>query len=256
MRSAEFVLRARKHRPLRFGLRNLSAWCVVLVGSAAVLVTAAGVIAALWLSSTKTMAVSSHMSVSLMGIELRVQSGDVAVVGGSQNGVSITSNDHAAFGHGPHQIRSLHRGILQISSSCPRMVIGSCSASYRLVVPNDVPISIRTERGNIRLDGYRGSADIATDTGSIKVEDYCGFVLGAASASGDVSVSSACSPERLTLRSDSGDVAATVPSGDYRIQAASGAGATSVRGLTDDDGAPWAIEALSNTGDVSLTAGP
>ena len=67
---------------------------------------------------------------------------------------------------------------------------------------------------------------------------------------------SACSPERLTLRSDSGDVAATVPSGDYRIQAASGAGDTTVRGLTDDDGAPWAIEALSNTGDVNLTAGP
>ncbi len=228
----------------------------MLVSSAAVLVTAGAVLAAMWLSSTKTIALSSHTAASLMGIELRVQSGDVAVVGGSQNGVSITSNNHSVFGHGPHQHRSLHRGILRIDSSCPRLVIGSCSASYRVVVPNDVPISIRTERGNIRLDGYRGSADIATDSGSIKVEDYCGFVLGAASASGDVAVSSACSPERLTLRSDSGDVAATVPSGDYRIQAASGAGDTTVRGLTDDDGAPWAIEALSNTGDVSLTAGP
>jgi DUF4097 and DUF4098 domain-containing protein YvlB len=135
------------------------------------------------------------------------------------------------------------------------MVIGSCSASYRIDVPNDVPISVRIEHGDIRLDGYRGSADIATDTGAIRVEGYCGFVLGAASSSGDVTVSSACSPERLTLRSDRGDVAATVPSGNYRIQAASNAGATSVRGLVDDGGAPWVIQALSNTGNVTLSAG-
>ena len=90
----------------------------------------------------------------------------------------------------------------------------SCSASYRIDVPNDVPISIRTEHGDIRLDGYRGSADIATNSGAINVEGYCGFVLGAASASGDVTVTTACSPERLTLRSDSGDVSATVPPGE------------------------------------------
>ncbi len=256
MPSAEFVPGARKHRPLELGLRNLSVWPLVLVGSAAVLVTAAAVLAALWLSSAKTDATSSHLPASLLGIELRVQSGDIAVVGGSQNGVSITASKHSVFGHGPVQHRSLHGGILQISSTCPRLVVGSCSASYRLAVPNDVPISIRAEHGNIRLDGYRGSADVATDSGAIRVEDYCGFVLGAASASGDVTVSSACSPERLTLRSDSGDVSATVPSGDYRIQAASSSGDTSVRGLTDDDGAPWAIEALSNTGDVSLSSGP
>jgi hypothetical protein len=255
MPGAEFFPDARTDGPLRFGLRNLSAWSLLLVSSAAVLVIAGVILAVLWLSSSKTVAVSSHTTASLMGIELRVQSGDVAVVGGSQNGVSIASSNRSVFGHGPRQHQSLHRGILQISSSCPRLVIGTCSASYRLAVPNDVPISIRTERGNIRLDGYRGSADIATDSGAIKVEDYCGFVLGAASASGDVTVASACSPERLTLRSDSGNVSATVPPGNYRIQAASNAGDASVRGLTDDDGAPWAIEALSNTGDVAVSGG-
>ena len=136
------------------------------------------------------------------------------------------------------------------------MVVGSCSASYRIDVPNDVPISIRTERGDIRLDGYRGSADIATDTGAINVEGYCGFVLGAASASGDVTVSTASSPERLTPRSDSADVPATVAPGNHGIQAASNAGSTGVRGLIDDGGARWATQALSNMGDVSLSATP
>jgi hypothetical protein len=39
-----------------------------------------------------------------------------------------------------------------------------------------------------------------------QVDDRCGFVLGAASANGDMTVSSACSPELLTLRCDGGDV--------------------------------------------------
>jgi Putative adhesin len=225
------------------------------MGSAAVLVVAAAVLGVLWLTSGKTTTVSSRLPASLLGIELKVQSGDVTIVGGSQSGVSISSNDHSVFGHGPRERRSIRSGILRISSSCPRLVIGSCTASYHIDVPNDVPISIRTEQGSIRLDGYHGSADIATDSGAINVEGYCGFVLGAASASGDVSVSSACSPERLTLRSDTGDVSTTVPPGDYRIQAASNAGGATVNGLVDDEGAPWAIEALSNTGRVRVSAG-
>lgn len=253
--SAELVPDAREHRPLRLGLRRITPWGLVLVGSATTLVIAGAVLGALWLSSTKTRTVSAHLPGSLRGIELHVQSGDVAIVGGSQSGVAISSDRRSVFGHGPRERRSLQAGILRISSSCPQMVVGSCSASYRIDVPNDVPISIRTEQGNIRLDGYRGSADIATDSGAINVEGYCGFVLGAASASGDVAVSSACSPERLTLRSDSGDVSATVPPGNYRIQAASSAGTTSVSGLVDDGGAPWEIEALSNTGNVKVSAG-
>jgi Toastrack DUF4097 len=253
--SAESVPVAHRGRPPLSGPRRVTPWGLVLVGSAATLLIAGAVLGALWLSSSKTRTVSSELPSSLRGIELHVESGDVAIVGGSQTGVSIATVEHSVFGHDPQERRSLRAGILQIASGCPRMVIGSCSASYRIDVPNNVPISIRTEHGNVRLDGYRGSADIATDTGRISVEGYCGFVLGAASASGDVSVSTACSPERLALRSGSGDVSATVPPGNYRIQAASSTGATSVRGLVDDGGAPWVIQALSNTGNIGLSAG-
>ena len=253
--SAEGVPGAREPRPLLLGVRRITPWGLVLVDSAATLLIAGVALVALWLSSIQTRTVSSRLPASLGGIELHVQSGDVAIVGGSRTGVSISSSDRSVFGHGPREQRSLRGGILRITSGCPHMVVGSCSASYRIDVPNDVPISIRTEHGDIRLDGYSGSADIATDTGAINVEGYCGFVLGAASASGDVTVSTACSPERLTLRSDSGDVSATVPPGNYGIHAASDAGSTSVRGLIDDGGAPWAIQALSNTGNVRLSAG-
>ena len=234
---------------------RLSRWALALIGSVAALVAAAIVLGILWLSSVRTSTASARMPASLQGLELRVDQGDVTIVGGSHDGVSISHSDRSAFGHGPRERRSVTAGILHLSSSCPRLVLGSCAANYRVDLPNDVPISIRTEQGDIRLDSYRGSADIATDTGTINVDGFCGFVLGAASASGDVAVSSACSPERLTLRSESGDVSATVPPGNYRIQAASNAGPATVRGLVDDGGAPWAIQALSNTGRVRVSAG-
>ena len=136
------------------------------------LVIAGAVIGVLWLSSTTTATVSSRLPSSLLGIELRVQSGDVAIVGGSQTGVSVSREDRSVFGHGPRERRSISSGIVRISSSCPELVIGSCAAGYRVAVPNDIPISIRVEHGSVRLDGYHGSADIATDSGAITVEGY------------------------------------------------------------------------------------
>ena len=243
------------HHARRHGRLRVSRWALLLGGSLLVLVAAAVVLTVLWLSSSRTTSFASQLSASPLGIELRVQSGDVAVVGGSQSGVSISHSDASVFGHGPHQRRSISAGIIHISSSCPRLVVGQCWANYRLDVPDDVPISIRAENGSVRLVGYHGSADIATDNGAISVEGYCGFVLGAASASGDIGVSATCSPERLTLRSDTGDVTAVVPVGSYRIQADSNSGATRVDGLSNDDGAPWAIQALSNSGSVRVTGG-
>ena len=245
---------AHKYRLPGFGGRFSAPWPRLLIGSVTGLVIAGAVIGAVGLSSATTSTVFARLPLSLSGIELRVQSGDVAIVGGSQNGVSINREDRSAFAPLPREQRSISSGILRISSDCPELLMGSCTASYQIGVPNDVPISIRTEQGNIRLDGYHGSADIATNSGAINVEGYCGFVLGAASASGNVSVLSSCSPERLILRSDTGNVSAAVPAGDYAIQAASNDGRTTVRGLVDDGGAPWAIEAFSNTGNVSVSA--
>jgi hypothetical protein len=245
----------RDHRQRRFSLRGLSRWALLLASSVIVLAAAAVVLAALWLSSMKTTSVTSQLSGSPLGIELRVQSGDVTVVGGSQRALAVSHSDNSVFGHGPSEQRSLSGGVIRISSTCPQLVVGRCSAGYRIDVPDDVPISIRAEDGTVHLVGYHGSADIATNGGAISVEGYCGFVLGAASASGGISVSTACSPERLTLRSDTGDVSAVVPAGSYRIQAASNSGPTSMTGVTNDDGAPWAIQALSNSGSVRVTGG-
>ena len=47
---------------------------------------------------------------------------------------------------------------------------------------------------------------------------------------------------------------AVVPSGRYQIDAQSDSGESRLRGLTDTDDAPFLIQALSTSGDVSVEA--
>jgi hypothetical protein len=251
--STKFVSSTPEAGLSRRGLRRLSRWALLVTLSLAVLLAGVLLLGVWWLASSQTTSADYYTAPEARtGIEVHVQSGDVTIVGGSTVGVFVSRIDHSVFGHGPHERLAVHGGILHLVSSCPALVVGSCASSYRLIVPYDVPISVRAEHGTISLDVYRGSADIATDNGAISVEGYCGSVLGAASSSGDVSVSTACPPKRLVLRSDSGNISATVTAGDYQIDAASTTGSAYVHGLVNDNGAPWAIEALSNSGNVTV----
>lgn len=253
--SVELVSAASETRTPRRTLWRVSPWTLLVVGSLVVLVAGAAVLAALWLGSSRTTTVAYAVPGTLLGIELRVQSGDVTIVGGSRTGVSVTRSDHSVYGHGPREQRLVRSRILHLVSSCPVLVLGSCASNFRIEVPDNVSITVRAEHGAVRLEGYQGSANITTKAGSISVEDYCGLVLGATSASGSITVGTSCSPERLALFSDSGSVGVTVPAGNYRINANSQSGSTHVSGLVNDAGAPWGIETLSRSGNVTVAAG-
>ena len=253
--SVELVSAASETRTARRPLRRFSPWALLVVGSLMALIAGAAVLAVLWLDSSRTTTVAYAVPGTLLGIDLRVQSGNVTIVGGSKAGVSVSRSDHSVYGHGPREQRHVRLGILHLVSSCPVLVLGSCASSYRIEVPDNVPISVRAEQGAVRVEGYQGSATITTHAGSISVEGYCGLVLGATSGSGNISVGTSCSPSRLALFSASGSVAVTVPAGHYRIHAASRSGSSRVSGLVNDAGAPWDIEAISNSGNVTVAAG-
>ena len=62
----------------------------------------------------------------------------------------------------------------------------------------------------------------------------------------------ACAPPRLSLRSGSGSIRAVIPPGRYDLDAESTSGSESVRGVTARDDAPYSVQALSASGDVSV----
>lgn len=233
---------------------RLSPWGVLVATSAAILVSAVGLLAVWWTATydKQTSSFTAKLPGTLLGIELTVARGDVEVVAGGPEDVLVSRTESSAYGHRPHERRSILDGVLRIRSSCASLVLGTCAADYQLTIPENVPVTISAERGDVRLNAFRGSARVSTGEGSIYVDDFCGFLLHASAKTGAIDVAAACSPERIELRTDSGDVRVAVPSGRYNIDADTNGGSLEVRGLAHDAFAPFAIQALSNSGDVTV----
>jgi hypothetical protein len=206
-----------------------------------------------WLASLHSRVTTFSVSGPVTQVNLHLSSGDVVIVGSSSSTIEVRRTDHYSFGHPANEHRSYANGVLGISSRCPRIVVGSCSASYELAVPETVFVTAQTTDGSVRLDGFRGNAAVQTRSGSVDAEAYCGFDLSAASGSGNLRVAAACAPERLQLRSGSGDAVALVPPGRYRV-AASGA-TRRVSGIIPDPSAPFTIDAASKSGGVTIQGG-
>lgn len=189
----------------------------------------------------------------LDGVTLDLGSSDVDVVRGSQGStVRVERTDKFAFGRAARVERTIVSGRLRLQSRCPSTVLHACSADYRVIVPDNVPVDVRTGSGAVRFADYRGSARISTNSGDISASGYCGFMLQARTESGNVTTTTACPPPELSLRSTSGSVSAVVPKGRYEVDAASSGGSLQVSGLTQVSDSPFSIEAVSNTGDVRV----
>jgi hypothetical protein len=185
-------------------------------------------------------------------VEVTVEAGDVDVLGGGPLQVTVRRDEHFAFDQRPTEERSFEGGILRVRSTCPPIVLGACSADYRLTVPEDVPVVVRSGSGDIRLTSYRGAGEVETGSGDVVVDAYCGPSLAVRSDTGSVRVSAACPPDQLELGSRDGDVTASVPAGRYRVDAESGSGSVRIAGLAVADDAESEIQALSANGDVTV----
>jgi hypothetical protein len=236
--------------------RRPSLWAWLVAASTVVLAVPVAVMAVLWITTFQQRTATYAVSEAVSRIELDVGNGDVEILGGGPLRVAVRRQERFAYDHGPVERRTFLNGVLHIDSRCPRIVVGTCAADYRLTVPDNVPVLIVQRTGDVRMTSYRGDAEVTTSDGDILVDAFCGFALRATSESGRVRVSTVCSPERLELRTTSGDVTAVVPPGRYRVDADTTGGRVRVRGVVAVDDAPWHIQALSATGDVTVEATP
>jgi len=227
-----------------------------VAASTFVLVAAAASMTGLWAATSGTRSTSFIAAGSVLRVEIDLERGNLALVGGGLDEVNVRRTDHFSYDHSPSEVRTLDDGVLRIRSSCAALLVGSCFADYRVTVSDNVPVVVRAPHGSIRLVSYRGSAELDTTYGNISVPSFCGFVLQATTKTGDIDVHTGCSADRLELRADTGDVTVSVPEGRYRVDAATSNGSASVRGVTESDDAPWSIQALSNTGNVTVLGAP
>jgi hypothetical protein len=236
-------------------LTRLRGWDAAVALSAATLALVGLALALDWLFTYRGDAATFSTPAPLRRVELDVGAGNVVVQGGAPGDVRVRRTERASFGRAPRERRSLTAGVLRVASSCPRIVVGSCGAEYRLTVPDDVTVSVRTRRGSVRLDGFHGSAQVQTGSGEVIATAFCGFRLSVLSVSGDIHAIAACAPKSLDLRSGQGDVTALVPPGRYRVEATSGAGRRRVAGVLPSPAARFLITARSASGAVTVEGG-
>jgi Putative adhesin len=236
---------------------RISRWGIVVMASVLVV---GGAVAALAIASVTTSherVVSFDVRGSLSSVSLDVDDADVMVTGGGRRAVlGVQRTDRYAFGHDADVQRTVAGEELRLRSRCPNAVPRACSVSYRVVVPDNVPVTVRTTSGSVSFRGYRGSARVTTRSGDVDIAGFCGFSLQARTESGDIAAEAACPPQELTLRSNEGGVRVSVPPGRYQVEAESASGSESVRGLDAVADAPFAIQALSSSGDVSVEGRP
>jgi hypothetical protein len=219
--------------------------CGLLLGAVAVTVI-------VWsLASSEERRISYTVRGAPSGVALDLDDADVEVAGGGRTTTVVVSHvDRFGFGHGPVADRSIAADTFRVRSRCPATILHGCSVRYRVVVPDNVPLVIRTTSGSVHLRGYRGSARITTARGDIDIAGFCGFSLQARAESGDIDAAAACAPQQLVLRSTDGHVHVAVPPGRYQVEAESTNGGERVSGVSAVADAPFSIQALSSSGDV------
>jgi hypothetical protein len=237
-------------------LRRVSPWWVLVGACALLLVLAGAALLAWWAATRETRITTYHVVGDLSSLALDVGAADVEIDGGGSGAVEVRRTDRFAFGHPATERHTVSGGSVTIASRCPKQLLGACHSAYRVTVPDNVGVTVTTTSGRVLIAGLRASARIATTSGAIAASGFCGFSLRATSGSGLVQAAAECSPDRMELRSGSGDVQATLPPGRYQVDASSDSGHARVSGLTVADDAPFAVQALSGSGDVTVEGMP
>ena len=237
-------------------LARLSPWGRLVAVSALVVLGTAIALGIARVASGEERLATYVVRGSLNGIALDVGDGDVVIAGGGDRAdVAVERTDRFTFDHPAETERSVVDGVFHVRSRCPATALHSCSVRYRVVVPDNVPVEVRTDSGTVRFSGYRGSGTVRTRTGDVRIDGFCGFSLVARSDAGSIVADAACAPQELVLRSSSGDVRAVVPAGRYRVDADSASGEAVVRGISSVQDGPFSLDASSSSGDVTVEAG-
>src|ERR1700754_4421442 len=135
----------------------LSPWGRVVAISALLVVGGAIARAVGAMASTRPHLVTYPVTGTVEALAFDLDDGDIEIVGGGQgDSIQVRRSERYAFGHRPETTRTVEGSTLRVHSRCPTSLLGPCTVTYRVIVPDNVALDIRTTSGNVSLRGYRG----------------------------------------------------------------------------------------------------
>ncbi|HEX5617961.1 MAG TPA: hypothetical protein VFX51_06050, partial [Solirubrobacteraceae bacterium] len=147
-----------------------------MAASALLLLTIAAVLAVWWATSRTTQTVTYKVRGTPTAVELDLGSAPVQITGGATDAVEVRRTEEFAFGRRPRVTREVdaRSGLVRITSRCPVTVMTTCDASFRIAVPDNVLVSVRTTSGRVAIASLNGSARVATSSGDVALTGFCG----------------------------------------------------------------------------------
>jgi hypothetical protein len=145
---------------------------------------------------------------------------------------------------------------VKIVSACQTWLSPGCGVSATLEIPEGFPVVIRTTSGDVLAQSIsEGALTVVTGAGDVLAKGLAVDELEVKTTSGDVAADFARQPFAIKATTDSGDIAAEVPSGDhsYAVTARSKSGevASSIPSKGGEQG--YFVRARSSSGDIALS---
>ena len=137
--------------------RRPSPWAWLVTGSAVVVLGCGLALGVWWLATSETQIATYSVTGAVNRVTLDLAGANATVLGGgSGRAVEVRRTDEFSFGRRAESRRAVAGGELRLRSRCPATVLASCSASYQVRVPDNIPVTVKTSSGDVRFSAYRG----------------------------------------------------------------------------------------------------
>lgn len=179
--------------------------------------------------------------------EVRIDNdnGDITVTGDAATTEVALHREVEYRGERPEEPSHRVEGGVLVLGECP---IAGCSVRYELELPAGVPVTGKTDNGEIRLSGV-GEVDVRSDNGGITVDGAAGPVT-IRTSNGEIDLT-LDTPQDIRAETDNGEITATVAAGTYQVSAQTDNGDLDI-GIPDDPDGEHRIELVTDNGSVTV----
>jgi Putative adhesin len=206
----------------------------------------------------------------IRSVVVAIDAGRVDVVGSADPDAKVDRVRHYLHG-APTISETVSDGVLRLAADCPRFIALQCRVDVRLQIPVGATVQVRTDKGDVSVDGMKNMVDVTTsagavrltrDAGPVKVVTSAGSIdgvdltppsLDASTDAGRIRVSLAEPASRVDLRTHAGSIDLALPPapGGYRVTANTGAGKANVS-VAQDPTSPRAVTARTGAGSIRI----